>query len=431
MRDEDTGESVAKRPRVDASLMAATADEAPEDVAALKSGGDDTSTEEEPDGINRSAVSFSMDDDEENDHNYSITSRWRQRLGRWKELISELVPENFDAHEWKEMSGKKLFLQIDRSSHLGKVLIDFSEMLETKTKELRENEKELRDLQREVDAPVPQQAASREVETELKRKLIEKNEKLIQYNQKFIEGETKSIENNLEAICTAHENLRNMFAFVKSKGNESLLSLTSNMRRSIDKARFDPTKEPSPSKFEAFAEQKSCSTFTGTLISMVPEKCKETLLLFQTFVIDLFKNAAKTADAVEVKKTTDAIRDWNNKDTSVDRSVSYARPPTSHDNETEADQPIVHAVICRIMRILAEQDKNDDKDGEIHGHELDVTTELSVAGPNFRHTKERRVDVVIHPFEEYLPLALEIAEIKTARDEKPSSSSHSKKAGRK
>jgi hypothetical protein len=124
--------------------------------------------------------------------------------------------------------------------------------------------------------------------------------------------------------------------------------------------------------------------------------------LLQKFVVDIFAKATKTNNAAMVKATTSAIIDWTC-DSKVNEDIEYARPPTDSDNEVLADQPILQAVICRIIGILASS-KNSEL---LHEMEDGVTTEQSVAGSIAFKMKNRRIDITVSPHIEYL----------TARDE--------------
>jgi hypothetical protein len=118
-------------------------------------------------------------------------------------------------------------------------------------------------------------------------------------------------------------------------------------------------------------------------------------------------------DAARVKATTSAILNWKS-ETLVDITAKYARLPSDRDSEVKADQPILQAVICRIIEILA-----NSKNSEVmHG----VTTEQFFVGSNVGNTKDRRIDITVSHREEYLALVLptmvkKAIEIRTARDE--------------
>jgi len=234
-----------------------------------------------------------------------------------------------------------------------------------------------------------------------------------------VETMTKNIDALISSISLAHEGMRNKFSYINSKGNENVVTITSTLHQSLD-SRIDITKTSSPSAFNEFRPE-AAATFRDELIKLVTEENKISLGLFQTFVVDLLKKADPTDDSEKVKRSTDAILAWEI-ETNVkidDKNLYYARPPTTEDKETTADHPILHAVICRIIRILVAESSGS----VLHEHEHGVTTEQSVAGCADGKAKRRRIDVTAYRREEYLALVLptmvkKAIEIKAAPDSK-------------
>jgi hypothetical protein len=266
-----------------------------------------------------------------------------------------------------------------------------------------------------------------------KTALIAKSTALIAKSTALIEDKTARIEDKtalfaasiqkvttfIEKILKAHTKMRDKFSFVKSKGNETMVTVTSQVQSAVDKTRIDEEKQASPSSFEMFGVVTN-DRFRDDLIGRVDAANKTTLTSFQGFVVALFKDADETDDSEKVKNTTNAILGWED-GTDVDKAIKYARPATTKDKETTADQPILHAVICRIIRILVScsTDSPDASAAVLHEYERGVTTEQSVAGSNVANMKGRRIDVTTHQFKEHLAVVLptmveKAIEIKTA-----------------
>jgi hypothetical protein len=185
----------------------------------------------------------------------------------------------------------------------------------------------------------------------------------------------------IEKISLAHEQMRNKFTYIKARGNDSLVTNTST-KQSLDFKRMDQKKTASPSKFDKFSPATHDTTFTQELIRLVSEEEKADLLLLQKFVANIFEHATKANNATKVKATTSAILSWTKQTRLTKRKYAlttrykYTRPPTDSDNEVTADQPILQAVVCRIIGILASSKEKE----VLHKQEDGVTTEQSTAG---------------------------------------------------
>jgi hypothetical protein len=70
--------------------------------------------------------------------------------------------------------------------------------------------------------------------------------------------------------------------------------------------------------------------------------------LLHKCVVNIFGKPNKTDDTAMVKATTSAILNWTS-GSIVDTDAEYALPPTDRDSEVTADQPILEAMICRII----------------------------------------------------------------------------------
>ena len=217
----------------------------------------------------------------------------------------------------------------------------------------------------------------------------------------------------------------------------------------LDPSRFDLSKVASPPASEAILACTPSEDLLEILTSSVSEKTKETLQNFQQFVIELFDHAKEyenNADDTSLVddaavKTTEAILQWEegkyNVITKDAKGSPYAHPSKTHDNEVKVDQPILQAVICRIIGILVEYECEDEGEEQdqlkkklLHEHEYGVTTERKIlslgyadrSGDQNLKLKGRRIDPTTQTPEDFfrvmLPIMLQTAiELKLARDD--------------
>ena len=252
---------------------------------------------------------------------------------------------------------------------------------------------------------------------------------------------------SIKAILTQHSLIREYLWNLMGMGNENTITQTcsqSNILKCDD--RIDPTKGASPPSHEMCLPDKN-AVFQDCLIRLVSEDKKRILKTFQKFVIDLFKVAEeyKCDDTEEckygtnegdisVKQTTQAILEWEENTEfrqEEHTTIAYARPSTAHDNETKVDQPILQAVICRIIKILIGPCKQENVK-VLGDHEYGITTEKTLlniqyankSDPRCQHNKRsrRRIDITTQNQEECLkvmpPIMLQTAiEIKVASDD--------------
>ena len=119
------------------------------------------------------------------------------------------------------------------------------------------------------------------------------------------------------------------------------------------------------------------------------------------FVIDLFKNAKEyNADNPRldeaVIQTTEVILEWNSvateelNDENTKKAVDlhHVRPSKTHNNEVKVDQPILQAVICRIIRILMENEGL--REDQLNEHEYEVTTERTMLSLGYAHKSDEK-----------------------------------------
>jgi hypothetical protein len=249
---------------------------------------------------------------------------------------------------------------------------------------------------------------------------IASNSQLIKSKMEAFKNRSNLVYAFISDIHIKHDNVRNMFSNIHRFGNESMLTQPVT-QQTLDSTRVDKTAVPSPSQFAMIEPQESDELKTE-LINLARENKRkaEILLDFQKFVADLLKKAEESDDTKLVKATTNAVLSWKGENKFVKkRRVRYARPPTSRDRETKVDHPILHAVICRIIRILADSPSTVPDRPLLHQHEHGVTNEQSVAGSVEANMRARRVDCNAQHRTEYMAVVLPLMidkpiEIKTA-----------------
>jgi hypothetical protein len=420
-----------------------------EDEASGGDGGtgdQDSSVEDTPDGVNREFAQI------EGEFNYSITKRWKDRSdqwGRWQiDVLANGTLHAENVHGLEPPSFKHLSLDINGISPMVQTLQTFREYTESFKVEIANLSSDIESLEEEkvalaserdgfegqlqslrgekiipltldLNEGVAQRIAdqiktSTDYNAELiktKTELIKKNTELIKKNTDRIIDKTELFKSKsnivhsfIKDIHEKHIEIRNLFSFIRRIGNESTISQTVS-RQSLDHTRVDITAIPSPSKFDLFCPVTT-PILIDDLISRVRVEKKPILLEFQKFVMDLLKEATRSHDSTKVKATTAAVLSWN-EGSLVERFVPsrYARPPTASDHETKVDQPILHAVICRIIRIIADQGGSTNTNRAVlHEQEHGVTIEQSVAG--CANMKARRVDMTAQQRVEYLAAVL-------------------------
>lgn len=239
-------------------------------------------------------------------------------------------------------------------------------------------------------------------------KLIQNKKELIQMKKELIKASAEKVGRLIREIRTKHETTKSMFTHVKSKCNESLTTLTSQIE-SLDLNRFNPKAVPSSSPLDHLVPKLE-KDFRDALMAEVNESEKTELASFHSFVVNLFAVAVQSADPKRVQNTTNDILNWESTNGSAvadnKKTSYYARPPMNVDKETESDQPILQAVICRIIRIIVENNKETDATTALQKYEHLVTSERQLVGFRGKNERERRIDITTYQSEEFLPLML-------------------------
>eukprot|EP00978_Attheya_sp_CCMP212_P047444 scaffold421371_cov108-Attheya_sp.AAC.1 len=267
-------------------------------------------------------------------------------------------------------------------------------------------------------------------------KLIANSIKLIEKN---IKVSLELLHFQIGSVYKHHCQIRQSLCQFKGLGNENTTDHTYSRSSTLHvDSRIDTSKQPSPADHLKMIECSFCETFKNELIELVDNNTKNVIARFQEFVIALFKNAEEYNDnsqadgdqegdsgTPDVDATLKAILKWNDGKPFTKKScIKYARPSKTKDNEAKVDQPILQAVICRIIEILCSQGYPNVEERVLHEHEYAVSTErtiLSSIDGDKRYG--RRIDITTQTPEEFLkvtpPIMLQTPiEIKVARDDK-------------
>ena len=358
-------------------------------------------------GSNREGASFTLttlsEEEAEGQHNYSVTKRWRDRAKKWDDWYEDWQNKasvgNFDTlKETLDFPDRKAMYLTEESDE---PLSPLGELLSTFGREAKEKI----DLSEKYD-PSAAKENSREITTD--NVLYQPLRKALFTSLRLWAGSTGD---KIRLLSIQHNALKNKIAVNCSHGNETQTGMTAtdSRRHSLDSERFDKKKVASPPdiyKDLAIAVEGN-GNLCQKLSNSVSEEVKKSLLAFQKFVSGLFKVAKETDDETCVDTTIKAILEWKEDGAFDGTGKDFARPPTHTDRETKADQPILHALVCRIIRII---------DGK---QDYGVTTEQAIVGSSSAAGKARRIDCTAQLHTEHLATRLPAMvhfplEIKTA-----------------
>jgi hypothetical protein len=357
----------------------------------------------------------------DDNHNYSITRRWKKRIIAWDEWYAALCVDldledsetklNEALNTFEEVCKTKLFLTFDGKSQLGRKLLAFKAFFTDSLKEIAKRAAAKHKLEEKLKEP----GVAAEIFEARNDAIVDQNE-LVKYAKALIEKEAAEVTYFISTVSEKHQALRSKLSVIKSKGNETAGTLFTTLPDS----RITP-QNISPARVDNIGPMVN-PTLATSLIGSVGEPFANILELFHGYVVKLFEKASKTNDVEKVKNTVDALIAWEaDLDLDLDSEKGYARPPTAEDKETSADQPILQAIISRVIRILAEGGKiSDTSRSVLHDDEHGITSEQIIPSEGDRK-RGRRVDGTVHPPEEYLPTVLALmlqlsVEIKTFPD---------------
>ncbi|CAB9518099.1 Serine threonine protein kinase [Seminavis robusta] len=184
----------------------------------------------------------------------------------------------------------------------------------------------------------------------------------------------------IQNLYDRHNALKDKIYVNCCKGNESQQSQTGDHPAiSLDGRRFHKDKGASPPTIHDSTAGEQGKKLRQELSALVSQEAKQSLLAFQEYVSNLFKAATETNDKSCVENTVKAILDWEGA-VFDGTDKSFARPPTYVDCETDVDQPILHAIVCRIIHIIEDKEEpSDDATVIFAASDIGVTTEQSIA----------------------------------------------------
>ena len=356
-------------------------------------------------GSNRDEAPFNLtipsEEEDDKQHNYSVTRRWRERLAtfeNWLRVWTEkATADNFDTLtetlEFPSRTDMYLAEKPEYMSPLGTLLDKFRETIEEMIAKLRD------------DTATP----------ELRYAYFQ-----------IVEEKADRTGARINILYNEHASFKDKLAVESSKGNEFPQSGTRGSRRtSLDSDRFDKSKAPSPSDLykDMTCSVESRNSLRQVLSTSVSQEAKQSLRAFQKFVSNIFKGATATDDDKYINTTINAILNWEEVDGLDDNTKeTYGRPPTDNDCETKADHPILHALVCRIIRIIDDKHRPADEPTVTCASDYGVTTEQSIVGSSETAGSARRIDITVQMHTEHLAARLPAMihfplEIKTAPDD--------------
>jgi hypothetical protein len=391
----------------------------------------------------------------DDNHNYSITGRWKTRNTAWENLSAALCADLDNRHSETELKNAldtfedtfedacktKLFMSYGGESPLGRKVLAFKTFIANSLREIAELAAEKCKLaaekcklaaeKQELETKLQGQRLGSDIsdilnnsikdkENSIKDKdtIIKDKDTIIKKEKSLIKNEAAKVTYFISMVSNQHQALRSKLSVTKSKGNETAGKVY--MTATHD-SRIATPAQVSPAQVDGIGPVTD-QALTTSLTKSVGQPIVKILQSFHGYAVELFDIASKTEDETKVKNTVDALIAWEQ--TSVlDVAKMYARPPTADDKETSADQPILQAIISRVIRILAEGDNSGDAietSSVLHEDEHGITSEQVIPSEGDR-SRGRRVDGTVHPPEEYLPAVLALmlqlsVEIKTSHD---------------
>ncbi|KAG9285253.1 hypothetical protein G9A89_000252, partial [Geosiphon pyriformis] len=205
------------------------------------------------------------------------------------------------------------------------------------------------------------------------------------------------IQERFARILAKHETIKNVLVGLSGKGNEGTGTAVRTATLNLKRFEKSATCQTSPVKVEEMLCSQSESEFLTKLLDKeIHQEKKNQLTKLQTFVAKIMKhcNYAKvhprTKD-VKLNKSVDKILTWTTA-TRVTTSVlqkHYARPPLQG-GETTADQPMLSALIYKILTIIS-------------SNSVSLSSEQFVVSivPSERK-RGRKIDFIVEEYREFL-----------------------------
>jgi len=214
---------------------------------------------------------------------------------------------------------------------------------------------------------------------------IKKSENLIKERQERIKERKDNIKKTLELILKEHTIVWYVLAALAEKGNETgVRNKAEPPTGTVNSNRVDKFVEEGMTKLDQMRKAEADKDLCDELLKKdFIIQNKEKLLALQTFVADLRKNCVISSDRKDIQITVNAIIRQERVE-----GMKYAFPPPKG-CETKADQPILGALLFRILAI-------------IRPRSMSLTSERNIAPYSRKTGQGRRIDLVVDDFKEFL-----------------------------
>ncbi|KAG9295327.1 hypothetical protein G9A89_000219 [Geosiphon pyriformis] len=257
----------------------------------------------------------------------------------------------------------------------------------------------------------------REAHIETKQQHINERETVIEKTMQHINEREGRIQERFARILAKHATIKTVLVAFSGKGNEStgtaLRTATLNLKRFEKSAAC----QPSPVKVEEILCSQSEKKFLTKLLDKeILQDNKNQLTKLQTFVAKIIEHCddakvhPRTKD-VKLNRSVNKILTWTTA-TRVTPSVlqkHYARPPLQG-GETTADQPMLYALIYKILTIISSDS-------------VSLSSEQFVVSivPSERK-RGRKIDLTVEEYREFLHVRFpemlgRVIEVKSTSDD--------------
>eukprot|EP00980_Cylindrotheca_fusiformis_P028712 scaffold22639_cov105-Cylindrotheca_fusiformis.AAC.6 len=249
--------------------------------------------------------------------------------------------------------------------------------IEDKQRSINVAQQQIEDKQRSIEA------AQRQIKKDIEDKQVDITKSII------------LIAKDLNSVAEAHALVRSNLDILKERGNENAATSVSKPTVGTDKDRIDPTKVSSPPQIRELINISEDRKLENELIAAsdkVPS-LQRNLSKFQDFLSSIIKHAPEYKERLAgcIAQTVQIILTWE--PDSTNEKIEFhqlVRPSFQTDNENTVDQPILRAILLRIIRMI---DHNN----------LTLTSEqhVPILGTG-EGTRGRRSDEVACKTQEYL-----------------------------
>eukprot|EP00980_Cylindrotheca_fusiformis_P024596 scaffold12118_cov138-Cylindrotheca_fusiformis.AAC.13 len=232
---------------------------------------------------------------------------------------------------------------------------------------------------------------------EATQRSIKATQRSIKATQRSIKATTESIVEKLENVYNQHVSVRYQLDVVKERGNENP-SIVSTRSTENSCERIDASKVSSPSKMPSKVNPVPDSSLEEELARLVSDDKLKVITELQEFVASIVTNAPAYKEdlkcATHLGYTVERIEKWQPGDViNEDEYQQLVRPSFIKPKENDVDQPILRAILLRIIEIV-------DLSLSV-GNEQFVPTVGKEEG-QVPGTTGRRVDLELHETREHL-----------------------------